>query len=149
MKVGERLVVFVWLPAGNEVRRGGWSETVIPIWSTFGAPIKLFTDTTKAFFPSLGNYFCPFRAMGLAGLGLFLLPASSRVGLSVVQRPPLETNCGGNLRKLDLQFPTSEASGNLSFFRPFDKGGLLLPLIHDRSKGSTNLMSVPALIAAL
>ncbi|KAK8476001.1 hypothetical protein V6N12_013163 [Hibiscus sabdariffa] len=40
-----------------------------------------------------------------------------RVGLSVVQRPPLETNCGGNLRKLDLQFPTSEASGNLSFFR--------------------------------
>ena len=57
--VGERLVVFVWLPAGNEARRGGWSETVIPIWRTFGAPIKLFTDTTKAFFPSLGNYFCP------------------------------------------------------------------------------------------
>lgn len=58
--VGERL--------GNEARRGRWSETVIPIWRTFGAPIKLFTDTTKAFFPSLGNYF-PFRAMGLTGLG--------------------------------------------------------------------------------
>lgn len=48
----------------------------------YKAPIKLFTDTTKAFFPSLGNYF-PFRAMGLAGLGLFILPASSRVGLKV------------------------------------------------------------------